>query len=323
MNIAMLSGWHVHAKGYANEINSCEGFNVTAVWDELPERGKEWAAELGCTFYQNLDELLSDDTIDAVVVNAPTNMHPEVIIKAAEAGKAIFTEKVLALTLSEAESIKEAVERNNVLFTISYPHRLRPTLIKAKRIAESGDIGKITYARVRNVHNGSVADWLPPHFYDKTQCGGGAMIDLGAHPMYTLEWICGKPKSVVSMFTNVTDRPVEDNAVSVLEFEGGIIGVSETGFVSTGNPYTLEISGTEGAIMLHGADFSFCGKSTEGKWTKIDVSDKEALYPIKLWAECLTTGKDSPFPIDEAVSLSALMEAAYESFRTGKKVKVK
>ena len=117
---------------------------------------------------------------------------------------------------------------------------------------DSGKLGRVTYARVRNVHNGSSADWLPPHFYDKAQCGGGAMIDLGAHPMYTLYWLLGAPKTITSTFTAVTNRGVEDNAVSVIEFENGAIGVSETGFVSECNPYTLEISGTDGSLMIHG-----------------------------------------------------------------------
>ena len=63
---------------------------------------------------------------------------------------------------------------------------------------ESGKLGQITYARVHNYHNGSVAPqadgslgWLPPHFYDEVQTGGGAMMDLGAHPMYTLHWFLG------------------------------------------------------------------------------------------------------------------------------------
>jgi len=316
MNIAMISGWHVHAKGYANEAKSqC---NIVAVWDELPERGREWADELGCKFVPCLDELLSDSSIDGVIVDAPTNMHPEIIIKAANAGKAIFTEKVLALTLKEANEIRDAVIKNNVLFTISYPHKCNPALIEAKRIADSGEIGKITYARVRNVHNGSVADWLPPHFYDAVQCGGGAMIDLGAHPMYTLEWICGKPKSVMSMFTNVTDRPVEDNAVSVLEFDGGVIGVSETGFVSTNNPYTLEISGTLGAVMVRGNDVTYSGISTDKQWVSAKLGEPRK-NPVSLWIDCYMNGTETPFGIDEAVSLSAIMEAAYKSFNSGKR----
>ena len=98
MNIAMLSGWHVHAEGYAKEFNSIPGVKVTAVWDELPERGRAWAEKLGATFYEGVDALLANPSIDAVACCAPTNLHGDLLCRAANAGKHIFTEKVLALT---------------------------------------------------------------------------------------------------------------------------------------------------------------------------------------------------------------------------------
>ena len=183
---------------------------------------------------------------------------------------------------------------------------------------DSGKLGRITYARVRNVHNGSSADWLPPHFYDKAQCGGGAMMDLGAHPMYTLYWLLGAPKAITSTFTQVTNRGVEDNAVSVIEFENGAIGVSETGFVSECNPYTLEISGTDGALMVHGETAQWGGKATGGKWVDLELPEKAPL-PIDQWVDAVTDGTPAPSTIDEAVMLTRLMDGAYKAFETGAK----
>lgn len=323
MKIAMVSSWHVHAKGYAKQIQNDPRTEIVAVWDERPEQGKEWAAELGCRFEADYDVLLSSPDVEAVAVCAPTNMHPEMLIKAAKAKKAIFTEKVLTLTMKDALEVKKAIEENNVLFTISFPHKCIPALIRAKQMVDCGELGKITYARVRNVHGGSIQDWLPPHFYDKEQCGGGAMIDLGAHPMYTLEWILGKAKTVQSAFTNATERPVEDNAVSLLEFEGGAIGVSETGFVSVYNPYTLEISGTKGCALVRGDELSFATEATEGRWGKCEDLPTAPVQPIISWIDSFCEEKPSVFGIEEAVSLSALMEAAYTSFREKRKVCVK
>ena len=96
LKIAMLSKWHVHAAGYAREFNQTGKSKVVAVWDEEEARGKEWAGELGVPFYSSLDEILASD-IDAVCVTTPTTMHREVILKAAKAGKCIFTEKALEL----------------------------------------------------------------------------------------------------------------------------------------------------------------------------------------------------------------------------------
>lgn len=319
MKVAMLGTWHVHTQEYTESIMKSGRSELVAVWEADPEKGKAYAEKYGCKYYADLDELLADTSIDSVAVCTATNEHHDVIIKAAKAGKNIFTEKVLAFTVKEAEEIKAAIDEAGVKFTISYPHRTFPALRFAKSVLDSGELGEITYARVRNVHNGASAGWLPPHFFDKEQCGGGAMMDLGAHPMYTLNWLMGEPVSVLSMFTSVTGKPVEDNAVSVIEFKNGAIGVSETGFVSQDNPYTLELSGTKGALMVHGKDVSYCCGATEGKWQKVEKLPEEIKLPIYQWIDAVNDGTPAPFGTDEAVALTKFMEGAYKSYESGTK----
>ena len=258
------------------------------------------------------------NVLNDVVSGTMPRDHPEIMMKVTAAKKNIFTEKVLTIDPKDAEKVAEAVKASGKVFTISYPHRTFPTLRAVKALMDSGKLGRVTYARVRNVHNGSSANWLPPHFYNKAQCGGGAMIDLGSHPMYTLYWLLGEPKSITSTFTQVTNRGVEDNAVSVIEFADGKIGVSETGFVSECNPYTLEVSGTDGAVMVHGDSVQWGGKATEGKWVDLELPEKEPL-PIDQWIDAVVNGKPSPFTIDEAVMLARLMDGAYKAFETGAK----
>ena len=139
-------------------------------------------------------------------------------------------------------------------FCISYPHRTFPANLFAKKAVEENWLGEVTLLRVRNAHNGAVGNWLPPHFYDPEACGGGAMIDLGAHPMYLSRWLLGKPKNISSVFTRHTGRAVEDNAVSVIEFENKAIAIVETGFVTPVSPFSLELYGTEGSLFVGGMD---------------------------------------------------------------------
>ena len=123
LNVAMLSKWHVHAAGYARELMNMDDVHVTCIWDEQPERGEAWAKELGVAFEPNLDTLLHRPDVDAVAVDCPTAMHPEVIIAAARAGKHIFTEKVLALTVKDCDAIAAAINETGVKFCISFPQR--------------------------------------------------------------------------------------------------------------------------------------------------------------------------------------------------------
>lgn len=319
LGIAMLSGWHVHAKGYARELNSLDDVKVKVIWDEIPERGQSWAHEIGAEFVPSLDDVLKREDISAVAINSPTNMHKQLMVAAAEAGKHIFTEKVMALTVKECNGITDAINKAGVKFCISLPMRTRQSNLFAKKVVDEKLIGDITLLRIRNAHNGSIANWLPPHFYDQEQCGGGAMIDLGAHPMYLSRWLMGKPVRISSMFTDYTSRAVEDNAVCTIEYENKAIAVVETGFVSTNSPFALEMHGTEGCLFVGGADgkvslFSKTYGSPLGGWI-ISPQLPEALpSPIRQWISGITKGTKIHFGLEEGTQLTQLMEAAYISY---------
>lgn len=321
MNIAIISYWHVHAEGYTKEIEKTNS-KVTAIWDEDVERGKQYASQFGVAFYENYDELLADNTIDGVVITSATSAHKELILKAIEAGKQVFSEKVLAITTDECLEIKEALKKHNSDITLSLIFKCNSKFLFAKQMVEDGSLGRVTYARMRNVHNGSIGNWLPEHFYNKEQCGGGAMIDLGAHPMYLLNWLLGEPKSVQSVFTDITGHGVEDNAVSVIEFEQGAIGVSETGFVSSYNPATLEISGTKGCLLIRDGVF-YATEDTDGKWVAAEKLPEELPSPIVQWANGQMNKEGVTFGIDDAVMLTKMMEAAYLSSQRGKKEEIR
>ncbi len=319
MKIAAIGAWHVHTMEYAQAIQKNPKAQLCCLWDDDPARGQETAQKLGIPFQPDLEAIWADPSIEGIQVTTATSQHTSVLLAAAKAKKHIFTEKVLAFSNEEAEEIAAAVRASGVKFTISYPHKTWPALKAAKTLAQSGQLGQITYARVRNVHNGSSADWLPPHFYDAAQTGGGAMMDLGAHPMYTLHWLMGEPKSIVSMFTQVTGKPVEDNAVSVLEFASGAIGVSETGFVSEGNNYVLEVSGTQGSLMVRNGALEYSSRETKGQVVEQKDLPAPDPMPIDAWIDAVTEGGEAPNGLDDALALTRLMVGAYQSCRTGEK----
>jgi predicted dehydrogenase len=321
MNIAIISYWHVHAEGYTKEILEKTDSKVTAIWDEDVERGLKYAKQFNVKFYENYDELLDDKSIEGVVITSASSEHTRLILKAIEAGKKIFSEKVLALTTEDCFKIKEALEKNSASITLSLVKKCEPQFQFAKQLVSSGALGRITYARMRNVHNGSIGNWLPEHFYNLEQCGGGAMIDLGAHPMYLLNWLLGEPKTVQSVFTDITGHKVEDNAVSVIEFEQGAIGVSETGFVSVYTPATLEISGTKGTLLIRN-DVQYATEETNGQWTTVEQLPEKLPSPIVQWANGNNAALEAEFGIDAAIMLTRMMDAAYRSYHNGKKESV-
>jgi len=321
LKVAMLSRWHVHAEGYAKEFQARPDVKLTAVWDEEPDKGKAFAESLGVDFEPDLDKLLARDDVDAVCINTPTSMHRDIMVAAAQAGKHIFTEKVLAPTAKECIDIRDAVEKSGVKFCISFPHRTFPFNLLAKKVMEGGQLGTVTYLRMRNAHNGASAGWLPPHFYDEAMCGGGAMIDLGAHPMYLISWLLGKPSEISSAFTYVTGHAVEDNAVCIMKYSSGAIAVSETGFVTSNSPPMLEIYGTDGSLVIMGNEPRIISTDTKGEWITPELP--EAIpSAIDQFVDGVLYGKEIIFGMDDAIRLTEIMESAYKAHKQGGFVKV-
>jgi 1,5-anhydro-D-fructose reductase (1,5-anhydro-D-mannitol-forming) len=323
LRIAVLSRWHVHADEYAKAINDHPDSRVAAVWDEDPQRGQRWAKELGVDFVPDYAALMARRDIDGVVVTSPTNRHRELIVGAARAGKHVFTEKVLATQMDDARAIAEAVRASSIRFTISFPRRTIAPLVHAKAMLDSGALGDVTLLRIRISHDGALRNWLPAHFFDPQACGGGAMIDLGAHGMYLSRWLLGTPVRCTSIFNSVTKRAVEDNAVSVIEFANKAVAINETSFVSWGGAYSVEIDGSRGGFQMTSVRNVRTRSGDDKAWKPAELPQDEAM-PIPRWIASIR-GKgpaDFGMGIDEALQLSHMMDAAYRSHREGRTVDV-
>ncbi len=193
-------------------------------------RGADGAANYGIPFHADLDELLARDDIDGVIVTTRTTAHLEVMLAAAQAGKHIFTEKVVALAPADARRIVDAADQAGVTLTVSLPRLTHGYTLAIREILASGRLGVVTQVRVRLAHDGAVGrQWLPARFFDADDAGGGALVDLGCHPLYlTRLFLGGMPESVSAEYGRVTGRAVDDNAVAVLRHKSGALGIAET-----------------------------------------------------------------------------------------------
>lgn len=325
MKIAVLGTWHVHTKDYIKTVLQHPHAELVTIWDTDETRAAPYVEQAGnCKFTTDLNEILADPSIDGVVVCTATNEHPDVLIAAAHAGKHIFTEKVLTVTNEDARRVKEAVENSGKNFVISFPYLAYPEIQFIQKLIADGKLGELTYCRVRNCHEGALANWLPPHFYDKEQCGGGAMMDLGAHPMYLLNTFMGRlPEKTVSNFTSFTEKPVEDNACCTMAYENGAIGVAETAFVvpcNGKNTIKIELHGTKGSLFYNDV-IRYCSKENvpSNQWVEVAAGlPKAQPSPLHRWIDCTSAGEPTPeiFGIDAAVDLTAMMDAAYRAEET-------
>jgi 1,5-anhydro-D-fructose reductase (1,5-anhydro-D-mannitol-forming) len=329
INIAMVSFWHVHAKDYARLAEEHPETQIVAVWDEDPERGRQKAEEYGVKFYEDLQELLGNPDIDAVIVDTPTTMHREMIIAAAAAGKHIFTEKVVATTTKECKEILAAVEAAQVKLTVSLPRLYTGFTQTITNSIRDGLLGTPTTVRIRLAHNGALPTEknpngsLPSYFFNLEQCGGGALMDLGCHPMYLTRLFLGLPESVSASFGYITGREVEDSAVATLLYPSGALGIIEAGFVNSYSQFDIEVQGTEGSMKYSRTDDTLfirssrlTGEAAAG-WQAVTDLRANLPSPFEQWVSHIQNGTTASDNIQLALDLTRLMEAATLSARTG------
>ncbi len=327
IRLGILGFWHVHADDYAREAREHPRTEIVAAWDDDPKRGRAKAKSLGVTFHAELGELLARPDVDGVIVTTATRAHREVIVAAARAGKHIFTEKVLALTPAECRAILAAVERAGVKLTVSLPRLADGYTQATRKVLAERRLGDVTLVRVRLSHDGAVGrPWLPGQFFDPDEAGGGALIDLGCHPMYlTRLFLGGMPDRLTASYGHVTGRAVEDNAVAVLSSGSGALGVVEAGFVNPHSPFTIEVHGTKGSLLYGTPEARLLVRSKpagrDDPWTELPLPGR-APGPFDQWVSHIEKGTVATENIALAVDLTTLMDAANRSARTGKTVQV-
>lgn len=315
LKIGKISYWHVHAWDYTKQVQALPGAEIVGVWDEDAARGQEAAERQNVPFYPSLDALLASD-IDAVIVDAPTRMHHEVMLKAARAGKHIFTEKVIAPTVAEAEDIMAAVREHGVKLTVSLPRLNDSYTLAIREAIEQQWLGRITQVRVRLSHNGATAGWLPGHFFSLEDCLGGALIDLGCHPMYLTRLFLGEaPSAVSAQYGYLTGREVEDNAVALLSTPSGALGIVEAGFVNSFSPFTVEVHGTDGTLLYGTPEEKLLlrtnakGESYAAAWHELPLPPASP-SAMEQWLSHIANDTTATENIELALELTRLMEAA-------------
>jgi 1,5-anhydro-D-fructose reductase (1,5-anhydro-D-mannitol-forming) len=324
VRVAMLSFAHVHAEGYAKAVKENPRTTMVAIWDELPDRGKAAAERYGVPFEPKVEAVLGRDDVDAVVVNAPTNMHQELYFAACKRKKHIFTEKALTVKTSDSDAVVKAVEESGIKFMISLPSRTRPEVLWLRKVLDDGLIGKLTYIRTRIAHSAALDRWFGGDklwFADPVAAGGGGLFDLGCHTVDITRWLGGEPASVVARMNSFTGAypEVDDNAVAVVEFRNKALGTMECGWVQRQGPNPMELYGTEGYAAIGTAAGPPVLQSTKVPAETL----KDGRHPTELpaalpspmdqWIGAVLDGTAMTITVRDGRNLTELLDGCYRS----------
>ena len=225
---------------------------VVNVYSRNAERASSFAGDWNIPRWtDNLEEAIRDPESDVVVIGLPNNLHRKAIELTVECGKAVLCTKPLAMNGSEALELLEMVEKAGIFHGYLEDLCYTPKTLKALESIQRGSIGEVTWARAREAHPGPHSDW----FWDPTQSGGGAIIDLGCHCIEIGRNYIGKEIRPIEVMcwadTLVKPIKAEDNAIALIRYETGAISQIEVSWTFRGGMELKdEVTGTEGTMRL-------------------------------------------------------------------------
>lgn len=324
---AFLGVAHIHTPDFIARLNKrADEVSVKAVFDRDAARGQKRAADLpGAAFTSEFQSILADPEISAVVVCAETLFHRELVTAAARAGKHIFCEKPLGLGKADADAMAEAIKAAGVTFQTGFASRSTPVAQFVKREVNTGHLGRITRAHYYGGHSAALGGWFDTDWRwlaDPKLAGGGAMLDLGAHPLDLIVdtyWPTqGDVVDVAATLGSGVARygDIDEWGTALLTFASGAAITLDASWVDPKFGSPLEVFGTDGQIQVIDGQARYFSKHVAGA----DGSPATDLPPAAphafelFWDKLL--GKELAVPlvtVEQAATGSALMERIYQA----------
>ena len=237
---------------------------IAGYYNPTESRARQMAGLYGGKVYDSIDEMLSDPSVDAVVVSLANSAHADVSIRALLAGKEVLCEKPMATTIEECESMVDAAGRSGQLLMIAQNQRLAPAHRKARELILHGAVGKVLTFRTTFGHAGpeswSVNPGKGTWFFSKEKAAMGVMADLGVHKADIISYLLGTRITGVGALLSTLDktgpdgRPieVEDNSLCLFRMEDGVIGTMTASWTYYGaEDNSTVIYGTGGILRVY------------------------------------------------------------------------
>ena len=313
---------------------------LTAVYDINQGVNADVAARFDAKACTNEEELLTSDA-DVIYIATPAVDHCEQICRAADAGKHVFCEKPLAMTLAECDQALAHCKERDVKLGIGFMMRFHAQHQEALALIKEGRLGTLVLGRAQ------LSCWYPPiegaWRQDLTTGGGGSLMDMGGHCIDLLEMFLGSAVNVQCITGNlVHNYTVEDTAVVLLEFESGAKAVVDCLFnvPDTASLNRLELYGSLGSILAEGT----IGQGESGHMVarlQSDSRDYEAdqsrdaqggemlvrpepvnMYraEVEAFSQAILDNTDIPVSGEDGRHSQVILKACYESAVIGRRI---
>ncbi|MCA9188525.1 MAG: Gfo/Idh/MocA family oxidoreductase [Pirellulaceae bacterium] len=324
---------------HARSLSHCADARMLAVASPTPGNADRLAREFTIgDSYLDYRQIIDRDDIDMVVIGIPNHLHCQVTCEAAAAGKHIVLEKPMCLTLDEADQMIAACNKHGVKLMYAEELCFTPKYVRMKQLLDEGALGQPTLLKQLEKHDGPHS----AHFWDVDRSGGGVAMDMGCHAIQFFRWMLNNApiKSVYAQMdlqVHTDKTQGDDNALIILEFEGGVTALAEESWSKLGGmDDRAEIYGSKGvahADLLRGNaihTYSLPGYgyavekagSTQG-WS-FTIYEEEWNYgfhqEMAHFVDCVKNDKVPLVTGHDGRAVLEVLFAAYESAASGRKV---
>ncbi len=304
---------------------------LVAVASRSPERARAFAERHGIArTFASAEALAADPEVDAVYVATEVDRHAADVLAVARSGRDVLVEKPIARTAAEGQAMVDACAAAGVRLGTCYYQRYNARHRRIRALLADGAIGHVTAVHMN--FSGRSGDRPGAWRHDPARSGGGSFIDSASHCVDLLRWLFGDVEQVVALTaTLASDDPVEDTAFAILRLRCGVHAVI-TAHWSTTDPSAarssvITIGGTEGSIV----SWPLHDKLSRGTLLLArDAGEEEIGVPegsthvalLDAFAAARAAGRPFPVTGEDGVAAQRVVDAVYESSRTGRLVKL-
>ena len=294
---------------HARAAQEIPGVEVAAVCGANAEKTSAIARRMGAVAYDDLASFLDHRPMDIVAIGSPSGLHAEQATAAVRRGLHVLVEKPLDITAARVDALIAAAGAAQVQVGVFFQDRLRPDIVRIKKIVSEQRLGTPVLA------SGRVKWYRPRDYYAKSRWrgtwaldGGGALMNQGIHTVDLLLWLFGPVARVTARTAaRVHKIEVEDTAVALLEFENGALGTLEAATsIYPGYARRLELTGSEGTLILE-----------DNRLTALDLKNSSPDSPDGVAGAIPTHSSSSPVVAD-ASAHRRVIEDFIDAIRSGR-----
>lgn len=289
-------------------FNKVDGSEIVAVMRRDKEKARDYASRHNIKkWYDNANDLINDNDVNAVYIATPPGSHYEYAIAAIKAGKPVYIEKPMAASYEECVEINKVSEETGVPCFVAYYRRTLPYFLKVKQLIDDGKLGDISTVQISFAIPPYATDYNRnnlPWRVNKEIAGAGYFYDLASHQLDLLDFIFGEIEDVYGFTHNTAGLyDVEDTVSTTFRFKNGVVGSGSWTFVAPKDTRLDQITivGTKGKLTFSTFDFSPIELETSNDKLEFLLENPENIqfYLIQSIVNYLNEKGETPVSIEE------------------------